>query len=75
MPFVIQLQRRGSYVEAAPPDENLLLAVLLDSFQLIESLQGSVVSLVEPPTLDDGDVVGVELVGGVVECLDGPGQH
>lgn len=62
---------RGDII-AAPPDLHLILPVFLHGLQFVQSLQCSVVSLVESPVLDDGDVVAIEFLSRVVESLDGP---
>lgn len=48
--------------------------MLLHSLHLIQPLQCTIVSLIQPPGFDDWNVVTVQLVGGVVECLDSSSQ-
>ena len=57
------------------PDLDLLLAMLLNGFKFVQPLKCSIVSFVEPPVLDDRDVVAVDLISCVVECLDGSGEN
>ena len=42
-------EQAHNMVVATPPDLHLCLPVLLDGLRLVESLQGAVVPLVEPP--------------------------
>ena len=61
---------RRTGVEAAAPDENLVLAVLRSSLGLVETLQRSVVTLVETPGLDDGQPCPIHLVEHDVERVN-----
>lgn len=46
--------------------------MLLDSFQFIEPLQCTVMPFIESPVLDNRNVVAIEFLSSIVECLDGP---
>lgn len=71
---IVEVELGRGDIEAPPPDLDLILAVFLYGFEFVESLQRAVVAFVESPVLDDGDVMAVELLCGVVEGLDGPGE-
>ena len=60
-----------SHVEAAAPDEHLLVAVLLGGLGLVQTLKHSVVLLVESPGLLYRNPVEIHGVEDVVEGLDG----
>ena len=60
-----------SHVEAAAPDEHLLVTVLLGGLGLVQTLKHSVVLLVEPPGLLYRNPVEIHGVEDVVEGLDG----
>ena len=60
-----------SHVEAAAPDEHLLVTVLLGGLGLVQTLKHSVMLLVEPPGLLYRDPVEIHSVEDVVEGLDG----
>ena len=66
----LELGRRN--IVAPSPDLHLVLPVFLHCFQLVEALQRAVVPLVEPPILDDRDVVAIEFLSRIVEGLNGP---
>ena len=59
-------------VEAAAPDKDLLVAIFLGCLSLVEALEHTVVLLVEPPCLLDGDPIEIHRVKYVVQGLDGP---
>ena len=61
----------GGDVEAAAPDEDLLVAIFLGGLSLVESLEHSVMLLVKPPCLLDGDPVEIHRIEDIVQSLDG----
>ena len=63
--------RRGDVVAAAP-HQDLVLPVLVDGLLLVESLESSVVALVDLPRLDGGDPHAVRLFQDVPQGSDGP---
>jgi len=65
---------RGDVVRAAP-DEDLVLAVLVDGLLLVEALEGAVVTLVELPRLVGGDPHEVGLLEDVPQSADGALQE
>lgn len=65
----------GWYVVAAAPDEDLVLAVLVDGFLFVEALEGSVVAFVELPVFFDGDPQLVGLVEDDEEGFDGAAEE
>ncbi len=75
MPRVIELEYRRRDIVATPPDFHLCLAVLLDRLRLVESLQGAVVPLVEPPRALDGNPHAIHLVEQDPQRADRPLQH
>ncbi len=60
-----------SNIEAAAPDEHLLVTVLLGGLGLVQTLKHSVVLLVEPPSLLYRNPVEIHGIENVVEGLDG----
>src|SRR4029079_17798220 len=50
--FVVRTERRGGDVINAPPDLDLRIAVLGGGFRLVQSLQCSVMTLVQTPALE-----------------------
>lgn len=75
MSLIVDIQGRWRNIEAAPPKLYLLFPVFLDSFELVESLQSSIVSFVKPPVFNDRNVVAIKLVGAVVEGLYSPSEN
>ncbi len=69
---ILQLRRRN--IIASSPYLNLFLAMFLNRFEFVQSLQCSIVSLIEPPVLDDGNVMAIKFLSGVVKGLDGSGE-
>lgn len=65
----------GRDIEASSPDLNLFLAMFLHGFKFVETLKSSVVTFVESPFLDDGDIVAVNFVSRIVEGLNGSGKY
>ena len=65
---------RGDVVRPAP-DEDLLLAVLVDGLLLVEALEGAVVTFVELPCLVGGDPHEVGLLEDVPQSADGALQE
>ena len=57
-------------IEGAAPDEHLLVAVLRRGIGLVETLQRSVVALVELPGFDDGQPLAIHLAEHDVEGVD-----
>ena len=72
---VAGLERGRAHVEAAAPDEDLVLAVLAGGVGLVEALERAVVALVELPGLVDGQPAAVHLVEDDVEGVDGALEH
>ena len=68
------LEERRRYVVAPTPFQDLLVAVLGRGLSLVEPLEGTVVPLVEPPGVLDGDPHQVQLVEGDPERADRPFQ-
>ena len=62
--------RWGNVVTPAP-DQDLVLSVLVDGLLLVESLEATVVTLVDLPRLGDGDPHAVRLFEDVPEGADG----
>jgi len=62
-------------VVRATPDEDLVLAVLVDGLLLVEALEGTVVTLVELPGLVGGDPHEVGLLKDVPQSADGTLQE
>lgn len=73
--FIVYFQRRRRYIVATSPLEDLLFTVFSGSLGLVESLEGTVVSLIEAPVLVMRDPVQVQLIGDGVVSLDGALQH
>ena len=65
---------RGDVVRTTP-DEDLVLAVLVDGLLLVEALEGTVVTLVELPGLVGGDPHEVGLLEDVPQSADGTLQE
>lgn len=65
---------RGDVVRTTP-DEDLVLAVLVDGLLLVEALEGTVVTLVELPGLVGGDPHKVGLLKDVPQSADGALQE
>ncbi len=74
-PLVVVGERRGRDVEAAAPEHELLLAVLLHRLLLVLALEGAVVALVEPPAALDRDPVPVGGVERQARGVDGATLH
>ena len=74
MPLIVNGDLGWRNIVASSPDLDLLFTMLLYSFQFVQPLKSSVMSLVEPPVLDDRNVVTVDLISCVVEGLDGSGE-
>lgn len=72
--LIIHLKLGRRDVIAASPLENLLFAVLLGCLGLVETLEGSVVSLVKSPRLVVGDPEMTHLFSHRVVGLNGTGQ-
>jgi hypothetical protein len=71
VPRIGLLERRRRNVVAAPPDLHLRLAVPGGSLRLVEALKRSVVPLVQPPVLRDGQPHLIEDVERDPERADG----
>ena len=67
---VARLERRRADIEGAAPDEHLLVAVLRCGIGLVETLQRSVVALVELPGFDDGQPLAIHLAEHDVEGVN-----
>lgn len=67
---VVRLECRRADIEGAAPDEHLLVAVLRRGIGLVETLQRSVVALVELPGFDDGQPLAIHLAEHDVEGVD-----
>ena len=65
---------RGDVVRTTP-DEDLVLAVLVDGLLLVEALEGTVVTLIELPGLVGGDPHEVGLLEDVPQSADGSLQE
>mmetsp|Transcript_14124 Transcript_14124/g.33313 ORF Transcript_14124/g.33313 Transcript_14124/m.33313 type:complete len:214 (+) Transcript_14124:374-1015(+) len=59
---------RGRHIEAAAPNLDLVVAVLLGGLRLVEALQATVVPLIQAPVVDDGHGKVLAL------CADSPGS-
>ncbi len=57
-------------IEASSPDLYLFLTVFFYGFHLVKSLESSIVSLIESPWLDDRNVMTIQLISSIVECLN-----
>mmetsp|Transcript_55 Transcript_55/g.90 ORF Transcript_55/g.90 Transcript_55/m.90 type:complete len:258 (+) Transcript_55:200-973(+) len=73
--LTVLVERGGGDVVAPPPDQHLVLAVLVHSLLLVETLQSAVVPFVEAPEVDDGDVHQVHLLQHRPQRLDRSPQH
>lgn len=58
-------------VVASAPDMHLLIAILGGGVGLVEALEGSVVTFVEVPVFNHGEVDAVHGVERDVQCVDG----
>ena len=67
---VARLERRRADIEGTAPDEHLLVAVLRRGIGLVETLQRTVVALVELPGFDDGQPLAIHLAEHDVEGVD-----
>lgn len=67
---VARLECRRADIEGAAPDEHLFVAVLRGGIGLVETLQRTVVALVELPRFDDGQPLAVHLTEHDVEGVD-----
>lgn len=74
MARVVGLKFGRRNIVAPSPNLHLVLAVFLHGFQLVEALECAVVSLIEPPILNDWDIVAIEFLSCIVEGLNGPGE-
>lgn len=74
MARIVSLKLRRWDIIASSPNLHLILTVFFHSFQLVETLQCSVMSLIESPILDDRDVVAIKFLSGIVEGLNGSGK-
>ena len=68
--LILRIQLWWSNIKASPPNLDLLFSMLFHSFKLVQSLKSSVMSFVESPILDNGNIVTVKLVCSVVESLN-----
>ena len=73
--FVGLLQSRRLRTVTATPQLDLGLAILLCRFSLVESLQSSIVTLVETPAADLGDPHEVHFIQNDPQCADGSLQY
>ena len=67
---VVRLECRRADIEGAAPDEHLFVAVLRGGIGLVETLQRTVVALVELPGFDDGQPLAIHLAEHDVEGVD-----
>lgn len=67
---VVRFECRRADIEGAAPDEHLLVAVLRCGIGLVETLQRSVVALVELPGFDDGQPLAIHLAEHDVEGVN-----
>jgi len=70
-----RVERRWRNVVAAPPDLDLFGTVLRDGLGLVETLQGTIVALVESPAALDREPHHVQLVERDPQRADGAFQH
>lgn len=73
--LIVLLQFGRRDIIASPPDLHLFFAMLFDSLQFVETLKSSIVTFVQPPILDNRDIVAVNLISCIIIGLDGSGQH
>ena len=73
--FITGLELGRWNIITSSPDLDLLFAVLFDSLNLIETLESSIVALIEPPVLDDRKVVTIDLISCIVEGLNSSCEH
>ena len=59
------------HVEAATPEQHLLVTILLCGLLLVQALQGAIVLLIEAPCLNHGNPILVHCVKHVVQGLYG----
>lgn len=69
--WISGLQFWGWNVVGSSPNFDLFFTMLGSGFTLVETLESSVVSLVQSPALDDWEVVARHFICGVVIGLDG----
>ena len=69
--LVVFLQCGRAHIEAAAPDLHLVFAVLGGGFRLVQTLQGTVMALVQAPSLVHGQPFAVHCAQDVVQGVDG----
>jgi hypothetical protein len=62
MAFIIKLEHGRWYVIATTPDMHLVIAVLGGSFTFVQTLQGTVMALIEPPVANHRNPHSIHLV-------------
>lgn len=67
---VVRLECRRADIEGAAPDEHLFVAVLRGGIGLVETLQRTVVALVELPGFDDGQPLAIHLAEHDIEGVN-----
>lgn len=75
MPFIINFKSWWRNIKASPPNLNLIFAVLLNCFDLVKTLQCSIMPFIKPPILYDRNVMAIKLISSIIECLNGSGQN
>lgn len=61
-------------IKTPPPNLHLLLTMLLHCLHLVQPLKSTIVSLIQPPRLNHRNVMTIQLISSVVECLNGSCQ-
>ena len=74
MSLIVKIKRGRRDVVASTPLQDLFLTVLLGSLSLVETLEGTIVTLVKSPCLVVGKPETVHLLSDVAEGLDGTCQ-
>ena len=75
MTLIIESKFRGRHIEAASPNLNLFFTMLGCSLCLVETLESSIVTLIESPVLVYWNVVATELSGNRVIGHNSSGEN
>lgn len=75
MSGVRNIQVRRGNVVASSPYLNLFFSMFFHSFKFVKSLKSPVVALVQPPVLDDRNVVAINFISCIVESLNGSSEY
>lgn len=73
--LVVLIELGWRDIIASSPYLHLLFAMFLNSLQFIQTLQCTIVSLIESPISNDGDVVAIDLISSIIIGLYGPCEY